>query len=103
MVAADLERVAVLKELPLPVGQMHGVTWDGEHVWCVDGSVPRLLAVNPADGKVARSLSGFPADAGTAFDGEHLWQIGGDRARRIDRSDGRVLAELQLPDTACRV
>jgi len=92
------ENVMVTREFTLPVGQMHGVTWDGEFVWCVDGSVPRLLAVRPEDGSIARTLTGFPADAGTAFDGTHLWQIGADRARKLDRSDGRILDEIQLPD-----
>jgi hypothetical protein len=92
-VEVEIERV-----IPLPVGQMHGVTWDGTNVWCVDGAVPRLIAVRPDDGSVVRTLTGIPADAGTAFDGEHLWQIGGDRARRIDRATGRVIREITLPD-----
>jgi hypothetical protein len=97
-VHAPAERVEIEREIPLDVGQMHGVTWDGELVWCVDGAAPRLLGVRPDDGTIARVISGFLADAGTAFDGEHLWQIGGDRARRVDRRDGSVIAEIQLPD-----
>jgi sugar lactone lactonase YvrE len=93
-----VESVVVERELPLDVGQMHGVTWDGEMVWCVDGAIPRLLRVDPKSGKITRELTGIPADAGTAFDGRDLWQIGGDRARQISLEDGRVQRELALPD-----
>ena len=92
------DRVLVVREIPLPVGQMHGVIWDGEAVWCVDGAVPRLVRVHPENGRILGVLTGFAADAGTAFDGQYLWQIGGDRLRKIDRASGRVIGELQLPD-----
>lgn len=92
------ERTEVLREFSLPVGQMHGVTWDGHAVWVVDGSVPRLLRIDPSDGQILHTLTGFPADAGTAFDGRHLWQIGGDRARKVDPKTGEILDELRLPD-----
>jgi hypothetical protein len=95
---APNDDVVVERELPLHVGQMHGVTWDGEMVWCVDGEVPRLLRVHPDDGRIVQTLTGIPADAGTAFDGRCLWQIGGDRARKVDPRDGRVLGEITLPD-----
>ena len=86
----------ILREYgPFPgVDHVHGVTYDGQHVWFAAGG--RLNAVDPASGKVVRSID-VAADAGTAFDGEHLFQLAGDRIQKIDPATGRVLATIPSP------
>ena len=67
---------------PFPgVAQVHGVTFDGRHVWFAAGD--GLNAFDPASGKTVRSID-IPGDAGTAFDGRHLFQLVGDTIRKID-------------------
>jgi glutamine cyclotransferase len=73
---------------------VHGVTYDGRHVWFASGD--RLNALDPASGAVLRSID-VAAHAGTAFDGEHLFQIAEDRIQRIDPTTGRVLATIPAP------
>jgi glutamine cyclotransferase len=80
---------------PFPdVDGVHGVTYDGEHVWFASGD--KLNALDPASGKTVRSIDG-PAHAGTAFDGKHLFQIAEKRIRKIDPKTGRVLATIPAP------
>jgi glutamine cyclotransferase len=80
---------------PFPgADRVHGVTYDGRNVWFAAGD--RLNAIDPASGKVLRSIV-VPADAGTAFDGRHLFQLAGDRIRKIDPKTGRVLATIPAP------
>jgi len=80
---------------PFPgVDHVHGVTYDGRHVWFAAGDA--LIAVDPASGKTVRSI-GVPANAGTAFDGQHLFQIAGDRIQKIDPQSGRVIATIPAP------
>jgi glutamine cyclotransferase len=80
---------------PFPgVDHVHGVTYDGEHVWFATGDT--LQALDPASGKTLRSID-VAADAGTAFDGEHLYQIAEDRIQKIDPKTGRVLATIPAP------
>ena len=75
---------------PFPgVDDVHGVTFDGEHVWFAAGDT--LQAFDPASGKTVRSLD-VAAHAGTAFDGQHLFQLAEDRIHKIDPQTGRVLA-----------
>jgi glutamine cyclotransferase len=82
---------------PFPgVEAVHGVTYDGRHVWFAAGE--RLHAVDPASGKTLRSID-VTANAGTAFDGQHLFQIAGDRIQKIDPTTGRVLATIPAPGT----
>jgi len=76
------------------VQQVHGVTYDGRHVWLASGG--ELHAFDPASGEVQRSLP-VPAHAGTAFDGEHLFQIAESRIQKIDPETGRVLATIPAP------
>src|SRR3954467_455192 len=76
------------------VEAVHGVTYDGTHVWFASGD--RLNAVDPADGKIARSID-VAAHAGTAFDGRHLFQIAEDRIQKIDAATGKVLATIPAP------
>src|SRR5258708_29008238 len=86
----------ILREYgPFPgVDEVGGVTHDGQHVWFASGD--RLNALDPASGKVLRSIDAA-AHAGTAFDGEHLFQIAEDRIQKIDPKTGRVLATIPAP------
>src|SRR5262244_3853143 len=76
------------------VDHVHGLTFDGEHVWFASGD--RLNALDPASGKALRSLD-VAAHAGTAWDGKHLYQIAEDRIQKIDPKTGRVLAAIPAP------
>ncbi|MDH6232126.1 streptogramin lyase [Mesorhizobium soli] len=86
----------VIKEYgPFPgVEAVHGVTFDGQHVWFASGE--RLNALDPADGKVLRSID-VPAHAGTAFDGQHLYQIAENRIQKLDPRTSQVLATIPAP------
>src|ERR1700756_1604970 len=86
----------ILREYgPFPgVDHVHGVSYDGRHVWFAAGD--KLIALDPANGKTARTIA-VAAHAGTAFDGEHLFQIAEDRIQKIDPETGRVLATIPAP------
>lgn len=80
---------------PFPgADQVHGVTFDGHHVWFATGD--RLNALDPESGETVRSID-VAAHAGTAFDGEHLYQIAEDRIRKIDPKTGQVVATIPAP------
>src|SRR6202167_3750642 len=72
--------------------RVHGVTYDGQHVWFASGD--KLNAFDPATGKALRSID-VAADAGTAFDGRHLFQIGEDRMQKIDPETGAILRTIE--------
>ena len=76
------------------VDHVHGVTFDGQHVWFAAGD--KLNAFDPASGKMLRSID-VAAHAGTAFDGQHLFQLAEDRIQKIDPKTGRVLATIPAP------
>jgi glutamine cyclotransferase len=73
---------------------VHGVTYDGEHVWFAAGD--KLTAFDPATGETRRSLD-VAADAGTSFDGTYLYQLAEDRIHKIDPATGRILATIPAP------
>jgi glutamine cyclotransferase len=80
---------------PFPGAErVHGVTYDGRHVWFASGD--KLNAFDPASGKGVRSID-VAAHAGTAFDGQHLFQIAEDRIHKIDPKTGQVLATIPAP------
>jgi glutamine cyclotransferase len=80
---------------PFPgADRVHGVTYDGQHVWFASGD--KLNALDPASGKTLRSID-VAADAGTTFDGRHLFQIAEDRIQKIDPKTGRVLSSIPAP------
>ncbi|NVD38923.1 PQQ-binding-like beta-propeller repeat protein [Ensifer sp. HO-A22] len=74
--------------------QVHGVTFDGCHVWFATGD--RLNALDPESGETVRSID-VAAHAGTAFDGQHLFQIAEDCIQKIDPKTGRVLSTIPAP------
>lgn len=73
---------------------MHGVTFDGRHVWFASGD--RLNAFDPESGTPLRSID-VVAHAGTAFDGQHIFQLAEDRIKKIDPDTGHVLATIPAP------
>jgi glutamine cyclotransferase len=75
-------------------GRVHGVTFDGTHVWFATGEA--LCALGPDDGAVVRSLS-VPADAGTAFDGRYFYQLAEHRIQKIDAKSGEIIATIPAP------
>jgi glutamine cyclotransferase len=80
---------------PFPgAGHVHGVTYDGEHVWFASGD--KLNAFDPGSGNEVRTIE-VAAHAGTAFDGRHLFQIAEDRIQKIDAKSGSVLATIPAP------
>jgi glutamine cyclotransferase len=80
---------------PFPgVNHVHGVTYDGQHLWFASGD--RLNAMDPASGETVRAVD-LPAHAGTAFDGQHLFQIAEARIQKIDPKSGHVLATIPAP------
>lgn len=80
---------------PFPgVNAVHGVSYDGSQVWFASGD--KLNAVDPASGKISRSLD-VAAHAGTAFDGRHLFQIAEDRIQKIDAASGAVVSTIPAP------
>jgi hypothetical protein len=80
---------------PIDEGRIHGVTFDGKHVWFARDN--ELVAYDPeADVIVARHT--VPnAHAGTAFDGEHLYQIARGQILVVRPADGRVLRTIPAP------
>ena len=86
----------VLREYgPFPgIDQVHGVTFDGQHVWFASGD--KLTALDPENGKSVRSID-VAAHAGSAFDGQHLFQLAEDRIQKIDPKTGRVLSTIPAP------
>src|SRR5580704_2930528 len=80
---------------PFPgIDHVHGVTFDGQHVWFASGD--KLNALDPEKGKIARTID-VAAHAGTAFDGEHIFQLAERRIQKIDPNTGRVLATIPAP------
>ena len=80
---------------PFPdVAHVHGVTYDGQHVWFAAGD--KLIVLDPASGKTLRSIE-VKSHAGTAFDGQYLWQIAEARIQKVDPKTGRVVATIPAP------
>src|SRR6516162_547336 len=80
---------------PFPgVDEVHGVTYDGKHVWFATGD--KVNALDPSSGKIRRSID-VAAHAGTAFDGKHLFQIAENRIQKIDPATGQVLGTIPAP------
>jgi hypothetical protein len=81
---------------PFPgVDHVHGVTYDGRHVWFAAGD--KLNAFDPVSGKTVLSID-VAATAGTAFDGRHLFQLAEGRIQKIDPQTGCVLSSIPAPD-----
>src|SRR5262249_26478521 len=86
-------KAEILREYgPFPgVDHVHGVTYDGEHVWFAAGD--KLTSIDPSSGKTVASID-VAAHAGTAFDGRYLFQLAENRIQKIDPKSGQVVATI---------
>ena len=75
-------------------GPVHGVSFDGRHVWAATGD--HMRAFDPQTGREVRSLD-VPAHAGTAFDGRHLFQIADALIQKVDPQTGEVVGTIPAP------
>lgn len=81
---------------PFPdVEHVHGVTFDGRHVWFAAGD--KMIAFDPESGEQCRVLA-VAGHAGTAFDGTHLFQIVEDTIQKIEPETGRVVGTIPTPE-----
>lgn len=76
------------------VSHIHGVTYDGRHVWAAVGD--RLVALDPASGAMRKSVD-LAATAGTAFDGRHLYQLAAGWIKVVDVETGECLRQFPAP------
>ena len=80
---------------PYPgIDNVHGVTFDGAHVWFARGQ--GIVALDPSGGAVVRELA-VVAEGGTAFDGKYLWQLANGRIQKVDPRSGQVVATIPAP------
>jgi glutamine cyclotransferase len=80
---------------PFPgADQVHGVSYDGRHVWFAAGDT--LQAFDPETGTTTRAIE-VAAHAGTAFDGEYLFQLAENRIQKIDPKTGVVINTIPAP------
>ena len=75
-------------------GPVHGVSFDGQHVWAATGD--HIRSFDPSTGEEIRSLD-LPAHAGTAYDGKHLFQIADANIQKIDPATGKVVGTIPAP------
>jgi hypothetical protein len=76
------------------VEQVHGVSFDGRHVWFASND--GLRSLDPQTGTLDRRLD-VPCDAGTAFDGRYIYQIAGAAIQKIDPESGRIISTIPAP------
>jgi len=90
------QEAEILREYgPYPgMEQIHGVTFDGTHVWFARGE--SIVELDPESGALVRELA-VAGDAGTAFDGKYLWQLAADRIQKVDPRSGKVVATIPAP------
>lgn len=86
----------IVKEFgPFPgAGRVHGVAYDGRHVWFATGD--QLRAMDPDTGAEVRAFD-VAAHAGTTFDGRYLYQIAEDRIQKVDPASGEVVSTIPAP------
>jgi hypothetical protein len=95
----------VLGTLTSPVAKPRALAWDGKTLWCAGEDVTKVQQVDPAGGKVLRTLdvakprSSSPVTAeALAWDGKYLWMAysagWSSSLLRIDVATGRVVESL---------
>lgn len=92
----------IVDEIEVPgIETIHGVTFDGTHLWFACDPGGDLVCVDPATRKAVRRLGLTGCESGTAFDGTHLWQIRTQSIDQIDRASGKALRSIPKPDPHC--
>jgi len=90
--------VPVLSFLPAPGSYLCGLTWDDKYLWHSDQEAGTIVALDPADGSVVRTLGCSRVRADLAYHEGRLCQVGG-RPKRIllvDPTTGDIVDQKQV-------
>src|SRR5688572_24753335 len=92
----------IVAEFEIPgVDMIHGVTFDGTHVWFASDPDRDLKCVDTKTGKVVKRIARNDCQAGLAWDGSHLWSICGERIVQIDPKSGETKHSIPVPSKHC--
>ena len=93
---ADVQTAEIVREFGpfADAPHVHGVTFDGNHVWFAAGGA--LRAFDPASGKDVRAID-VASHAGTAFDGRYFYQIADALIQKVDPVTGAVISTIPSP------
>lgn len=98
----DPDDGAVLTEIPIPIFDPFGLTWDGQYFWVASDYFDLIYKIDPLSGQILFSFpSPGPKPSGLAWDGQYLWNADqqNDLVYRIDPADGSVLSSFLSPDS----
>lgn len=97
--AAQQSRIDQDRSIPLPVGQVLALAWDGNRFWALDGERRELVGVDPETGKEVRRLPAAAAQPKSiTFGGGYLWLADEEplQLRAIDLATGEVVRSLRM-------
>ena len=88
----------IINELGIPFLGTSGLAWDGELIWGVVTETDRLIAVNPADARIAHNFGILEDPHCLAYDGTHFYfSVNLDNAIvKCDR-DGNIINIIEMP------
>jgi DNA-binding beta-propeller fold protein YncE len=96
---------AVVHTVPSPAGEdSAGLTWAEGTLWVASHGERKILQVDPASGRVLRTITSTKLVTGVTFvDGElwhATWEDEASELRRIAPDSGEVLESLEMPEGA---
>jgi glutamine cyclotransferase len=99
----ELSTGRVVHSIPAPdSGSSSGLTWAEGSLWVGQYRDRRILQVDPATGRVLRSIESDRFVTGVTWVGDELWhgtwEDDESELRRVDPAGGEVLKRVQLPD-----
>jgi glutamine cyclotransferase len=98
----DPDSGRVLSTIPAPGGGVSGLAWAEGSLWVGEYRARKIHQVDPATGKVLRSIESNRFVTGVTWVDGDLWHATweGDESslRRIDPATGDVLAQLDMPE-----
>jgi outer membrane protein assembly factor BamB len=105
MTSGQTTSVPVVRGIPGPSGYMCGLTWDGTYLWHSDQDAREMYAIEPATGKVARTLHCGWIRADLAYHDGLLYQVGG-RPKRlvlVDPETGQTRGQKAVQPSSGRL
>jgi outer membrane protein assembly factor BamB len=100
----DLSTGKVVATIPTPTGGASGMAWAEGSLWVGDYRGKKIHQVDPATGKVLRTINSDRFVTGVTWADGDLWHAtledGQSELRRIDALSGEVLEKLDMPPGA---
>lgn len=89
---------SVMSSIPALNESVYGLGCYNSYLWYFDDDNKNIIQAKEGNGDIVKEYRYMPGMRSMAFDGRYIWCHSDDKIKRINHTNGQVLAEWEVPE-----